>query len=326
MKLLHISLILSISLAFCGKDNSKTSEQTKIQTVQPHQKGIDAQVPGFNGSKAYSYLTAQTDFGPRVPGSRAHEKCIAYLQKEMNKYADVVMLQPFSMTGYDNKTLTLNNLISSFNLSATTRILLLAHWDSRPRSDQDPDPKKQIRPVSGANDGASGVAVLLEIARCLKESKPNIGVDILFTDGEDYGKEGDTKNYLLGAQYFAKNLPDGFRPAFGILLDMIGDAQLEIRKERYSLNFAPDIVDLIWSTARDLGVQQFSDNRQGWVTDDHLPLNNAGIKTIDLIDFNYPDETNRYWHTTEDTPDKCSPESLEAVGTVLLHVIYQYKP
>jgi Zn-dependent M28 family amino/carboxypeptidase len=153
---------------------------------------------------------------------------------------------------------------------------------------------------------------------------PNVGIDMLFTDGEDYGKKHENHNYLLGARYFAKNISPGFKPVFGILIDMIGDAQLEIPKDRYSLEYAPEIVELIWSKARELGVYQFSDKVQGYVMDDHLPLNEVGIKTVDLIDFTYPDESNRYWHTVQDTPDKCSAESLEAVGKVLLNVIYTF--
>ncbi|MBI5476934.1 MAG: M28 family peptidase [Ignavibacteriales bacterium] len=242
----------------------------------------------------------------------------------MKQYADYVELQTFTHNGYDGKMLKMTNIFSSFNRQSNIRILLLAHWDSRPRSDQDPDPAKRNKPVLGANDGASGVAVLMEISRLLKSSRPNIGVDILFTDGEDYGLEGDTKNYLLGARYFAKNLPKNYKPVFGVLLDMVGDAELELKKERYSIGYAPNVVDRIWATGRDLGITQFSDEIQNWITDDHLPLNDAGIPTINIIDFAYPDDSNRYWHTSEDTPNKCSPESLEAVGKVLLHLIYNY--
>jgi Zn-dependent M28 family amino/carboxypeptidase len=241
----------------------------------------------------------------------------------MAQYADRVLLQAFTMKGYDGADLHFTNIVSSFNLKASTRILLLAHWDTRPRADQDRDPAKKNNPILGANDAASGVAVLMEIARHLKEQPPQVGVDILFDDGEDYGKEGDTQNYLLGTRHFAKNLPPGIRPSFGILLDMVGDKELELQREPYSVRYAPDIVDLVWSAAKDLGVYQFTDEMQRAVLDDHLPLNEAGIKTIDLIDFNYPDATNRFWHTTEDTPDKCSQESLEAVGKVLLSVIYR---
>jgi Peptidase family M28 len=318
----QIIITLTALLLFgCSKEGPKKEDTKSVMPQQTRQT-----TPNFDGKRAFDYLVAQTKFGPRVPGSKAHDKCLNYLLSEMQKYADAVNPQQFSHTGYDGKNLSMTNIISSFNLKAESRILFVAHWDSRPMADQDPDPKKRNLPVLGANDGASGVAVLMEMAVHLKESPPSVGVDMLFTDGEDYGKEGDNQNYLLGARYFAQHKPEGFKPLFGILLDMVGDKELEIPKDQYSIRFAPDIVELVWSTAHELGVSQFTDGLQGYVMDDHLPLNDVGIKTIDLIDFDYPDETNRYWHTTEDTPDKCDPASLSAVGEVLMHVIYQYQP
>jgi glutaminyl-peptide cyclotransferase len=167
---------------------------------------------------------------------------------------------------------------------------------------------------------------LLEIATLLKETPPSVGVDIVLFDGEDYGKEGDTGMYLLGSRYFASHRDQGYVPRFGILLDMVGDTFLEIPKEQNSVHFAPDIVNLVYSKARELGISQFLDAPGDAVMDDHLPLNEAGIKTIDLIDFDYPDQTNRFWHTHQDTPDHCSPESLEAVGTVVMNVLYTFQP
>ncbi|MBI1804644.1 MAG: M28 family peptidase [Ignavibacteriae bacterium] len=309
-------LIVGFLFISCSRNSAKQPQPSSTpQAVEQH-------VPDFDGRRAFEYLTAQTDFGPRNPGSTEHEKCLTYLQNEMQKYAASVTLQPFTHKGYNDKAFNLTNVISSFNPKARTRILLIAHWDSRPRADQDPDPKKRNQPILGANDGASGVAILLEIARHLKAEPPPAGVDMLFTDGEDYGKERDNARYLLGTRYFARNLPSGFSASFGILLDMVGDAQLELMKEPYSMQYAPDVVELVWSTAKELGIYQFTNTVQNYVMDDHLPLNEVGIPTIDLIDFNYPDATNRYWHTTQDTPDKCSTESLEAVGRVLMHVIY----
>lgn len=300
-----------------------TEQRQKVETPNIQQsKIIQHKIPQFDKSRAFDYLLAQTNFGPRYPGSVGHQKCLDFLQRELQKHADRVDLQTFTTDGYDRQVLKLTNVIASFNRNSTKRILLAAHWDTRPRADQDADPKKHKQPILGANDAASGVAVLLEIARHLKEQLPPIGVDIVFFDGEDYGKEGDLKKYLLGSKHFAKNYQIGSQPLFGILLDMIGDKQLIIRKEPNSIKYAPDIVELVWTTAHNLGIGQFSDEIQNPVMDDHLPLNEIGIRTIDIIDFDYPDESNRYWHTTEDTPDKCSPESLEAVGKVLLHVIY----
>ncbi len=317
----YFSLFAAVFLVGCR--NESPTKQAPV----PQAQTVSSTVPDFDGRRAYGFLVAQTNFGPRNPGSAGHRNCLNYLQSELQSAAEAVNTQSFTVSGYQKETLKLTNVIASFNVKATTRILLLSHWDTRPRADNESDPKKRDQMILGANDGASGVAVLLEIAHNLKLKAPGVGVDILLVDGEDYGKEGDTQYYLLGAKYFAKHLPPGFVPAFGILLDMIGDKQLEIPKDRYSVEFAPDIVDLVWSTANELRISQFSGNlARGWTTDDHLPLNEAGIKTIDLIDFEYPDASNRYWHSVQDTPDKCSAESLEAVGTVLMHVIYNYKP
>ncbi len=312
-----VLLLLSL-LAGCGNRQSQPKQSQGVRET--------VNIPVFDGKKAFQFLVAQTNFGPRVPNSPAHEQCLNYLENELAACADTVTLQPFTWPGYDNTTLHCTNILASFNNKAVTRVLLIAHWDSRPRADQDPDPKKRHFPVPGANDGASGVAVLLEIARHCKARPPAIGVDIVLTDGEDYGYERDLQNYFLGARYFASHLPEGYHPMFGILLDMVGDSQLEIPKEPNSISNAPDVVNLVWSTAKNLGVYQFTDAVQRPVSDDHIPLNEAGIRTIDLIDFDYPDASNRYWHTTMDTPDKCSAESLEAVGRVLLTVIYQLNP
>lgn len=302
-----------------------SGEKTPGSEVGQHriERGTQA-VPEFDGQIAFEYLRKQVDFGPRVPGTPSHERCLNYLTTEMRRYADAVNHQPFTVKGYDGETFKGINLVASFNLKATTRILLMAHWDTRPWADEEKDTALQHTPVPGANDGASGVAVLLEIARHLREAQPAVGIDIVFTDAEDYGRHNDPEGFLHGARHFAKQLPIGYQPVFGILLDMVGDRELELLKEPNSVQFAPDIVDLVWKTAARLGIGQFVNREQTPVTDDHLPLNYAGIRTIDIIDFDYPDASNRYWHTLADTPDKCSPESLQAVGTVVMHVVYEY--
>jgi len=313
-----LTLVLLVFLTACANKQPGPEKKTEPSTS----------VPVFDGKRAFAYLVTQTDFGPRVANTPAHEKCLTYLYSELKQFADTVWLQPFTHKGYEGTFLRFTNVIASFNPAngrTSRRIILCAHWDSRPWADQDTLAKNRAKPVPGANDGASGVAILLEIARQMKTTPPPIGVDVVFFDGEDYGRSRDLDNFLLGSRYFAKNKPAGFNPDFGILLDMVGDAQLEIPKEANSLQFAPDVVDLIWSTARGLGITTFIDAPGETVYDDHLPLNEAGIRTIDLIDFNYPDESNRYWHTVEDTPDKCSPESLEDVGSVLLHVLYHLR-
>jgi len=280
-------------------------------------------IPRFDGERAFEYLRKQVEFGSRVPNTPPHQRCAAFLRDELLALADTVIIQPFTHRAYDGSTLYLSNIVASWNVKAQRRILLCAHWDSRPYADQDPNPANRTKPVPGANDGASGVAVLLEIAHHLKSQPPPVGVDIVLFDGEDYGRASDLDNFLLGSKYFARRRPSYINPEFGILLDMVGDAQLEIPKERYSVELAPDIVELVWSVARDIGSTVFIDAAGDDIYDDHLPLNQAGIKTINIIDFAYPDRSHRYWHTLEDTPDKCSPESLEEVGSVLLHVLYR---
>jgi glutaminyl-peptide cyclotransferase len=274
-------------------------------------------IPDFQGDQAFAFLKAQTDFGPRNPNSGGHSKCLEYLISELGKSADRVSRQDFDYNGYNGELLKLTNLFAAFNSADTDRILLLAHWDTRPRADEEKDPVKQGRPIPGANDGASGVAVLLELARIMKQSPPPIGVDILFVDGEDYGKSHDLDQYFLGSKHFMSVKPSDYHPRFGVLLDMVGYRDLEIPMEQNSMTFAPAALELLWSTAEKLGVAQFLNVPGDEISDDHLALNKGGIPTVDVIDFQYP-----YWHTLEDTPDKCSGESLEAVGNVLAHVIY----
>jgi glutaminyl-peptide cyclotransferase len=314
-KLLLLALVPALFIA-CSRNvpQAKTGDAAASFTITPP--------PAFNAGEAFGYLRAQTAFGPRVPGSAGHQRCLDYILALLAHAADSVSRQDFTVDGYDGEKLQLTNIFASINPKAMNRILLIAHWDTRPRADQEKDLAKQNLPILGANDGASGVAVLLELAQRMKQSPPVAGVDLLFVDGEDYGKEGDQSNYLLGARYFAKHMSPDYRPAFGILLDMIGDSNLELLREPTSVQLAPEVVSLVWSTAKSLGVYQFTDGNQRAVLDDHIPLNEAGIKTIDLIDFDYPDASNRYWHTLEDTPDKCSAASLEAVGKVLLAVLY----
>ncbi len=280
---------------------------------------MQKQFPAFDGKRSYEYLLAQTNFGPRNPNSEGHKKCLLYLESELKQSAETVILQRFSQKGY-NEILRLTNVFAQFNINAPKRILLLAHWDTRPRGEEDPIPEKRNQPIIGANDGASGVAVLLELARILKSNPPPIGVDILLTDGEDYGdsrNDGNTDLYFLGARHFAKTKRPDYNPQFGILLDMVGDRDLRLPLEQNSMRFAPQLMDLIWTTAEENQVTSFIRVPGEAISDDHLSLNDAGIPTIDIIDFQYP-----HWHTQQDTPDKCSAQSLEAVGKVLSALIY----
>jgi Zn-dependent M28 family amino/carboxypeptidase len=213
---------------------------------------------------------------------------------------------------------TAYNIIANFHPQKTRRLLLCAHWDTRPWADQDPDRKNHNQPVPGASDGASGVAVLLEIARLISIETPKYGVDIIFFDAEDLGAYGNNDSWALGSRQFVKNLTVRYKPEFGILLDMVGDADQQLYIEKNSYDYAKNIVDRVWKVAAELGIPEFIPEVQYDVYDDHLNLLSAGIKCIDIIDFDY-----KYWHTVEDTPDKCSPQSLKNVGDVVRTILYK---
>ncbi len=309
-------LLISVFLSACSK---RAPEQKPEQNVQAAVTPA-VPIPQFEGKSAFEYLSKQVEFGPRAPNTDAHQQCLSYLQQVLKSYADSVELQTFTVPGYNGVLLRLTNVVAHFNLKSSTRVLLSAHWDSSPRADQEPGGAID-KPIPGADDGASGVAVLLEIARGLRQSPPPVGVDIILWDGEDYGKEGDMDYYCLGSKYWAATKPFSYQPIFAVNLDMIGQKDLAIPREGYSVQYAGDVVDLFWNTAAEMGVDAFVDRTIDPIYDDHLQLDNVGMKAIDLIDFNY-----KYWHTLQDTPDKCSPESLSAVGRVLLRVIYRKIP
>jgi len=248
------------------------------------------EIPAFDGERAFAYLTAQTDFGPRNPGSEGHQKCLDYLIAELLKTADSVKKQPFTFTDtFKDSTYELTNVIASFNLNPTgaRRILLTAHWDTRPFADQDPNPENRLIPISGANDGASGVAVLLEIAAVLKAQSPPIGVDIILFDGEDYGdtKVNDLDYYFLGSRYFTETM-GAYRPEYAILLDMVGGKEAQFYIEGYSYEYAPVYARRIWDKAKELGFSSFVSEIGPRINDDHWIMNQAGIPSVDIIDIN----------------------------------------
>ncbi|HMV25748.1 MAG TPA: M28 family peptidase [bacterium] len=287
--------------------------------------------PQFDGQSAMNYLKKQCEIGPRNPGSEGHQKALEYMTEELRKYCDRVDHQKFHYTDKRDTTkkFELTNIIASINLNPKNkkRVLLCAHWDTRPWADKDPDPANRMKPIIGANDGASGVAVLLEMARTIKQQPLDIGVDIILFDLEDYGdhnwesKPDSLNAYCIGSEYFAKNNKTYF-PEFAILLDMIGDKNLDLPIEQNSYTGAKDIVNKVWDAAKRLEKPAFRKTIESNVYDDHIPLLRIGIKCIDIIDFDYPDDSNRYHHTMDDTPDKCSAESLQQIGDVLVEVLY----
>jgi glutaminyl-peptide cyclotransferase len=277
--------------------------------------------PPFPGERAYELLLEQVGFGPRVPGQPGHGQQLAWMKGWLNERADTLIEQAFTQVTTRGDTLQLTNLLARFNPHLSDRVLLVAHWDTRPRADQSRDPAHRAQPVPGANDGASGTAVLMILADLFHQQPPPIGVDILLVDGEDYGPE--TVDMFLGARYFGANQPAGYPPLYGVLVDMVGDTDLRLPQEGYSQERAPEVLSRVWDVARDLGYGGiFVDSPGGYVTDDHVPLNDAGIRTIDIIDFNYG-PNNSFWHTLQDVPTNTSAESLDVVGEVLAELVYR---
>jgi len=273
--------------------------------------------PPFDGEAALAYARTQLEFGYRIPGTEGHRRMGDWLDSTLRARADEVLVQSWDHTAADGSALPLRNFIARFNPAAADRILLVAHWDTRPIADA-PDSRDSAA-VPGANDGASGVAVLLGVADVLKAHPAPIGVDLLFVDGEDYGSFAQERDVLLGSKYYAKNPAPGPTPLFAVVFDMVGDADLQIYQESYSLTGAPEIVDRVWQVAADLGYREvFIPQGRHTITDDHIPLQEVGIRAIDLIDFDYP-----HWHTVEDTIDKLSARSLGIVGHVALGVIWR---
>jgi Zn-dependent M28 family amino/carboxypeptidase len=274
------------------------------------------EVPEFDADRAFADLVRQTEFGPRVPGTEAHRACARWLTAQLDSLADTVWQQSFSAyVPLVMDSLSFTNIIGRFAPEKKGRVLLGAHWDTRPFADQDPDSADRTRSFDGASDGASGVAVLLEIARALKAQPPPIGVDIVFFDGEDLGRTSADHEWCLGSRYFAQRLPVKYD--WAIIADLVGDKDLTLYREGYSYRSARALQDRIWNKARELGETAFREEVEFDITDDHVPFLMRGIPAVDIIDLRY-----QYWHTSEDTPANCSPASLRTVGRVMLHVLY----
>lgn len=269
---------------------------------------------GFDGNAAYNYAKAQVDFGPRVPGTPAAKQAGDWIIRQMRARADTVIVQSFTYTTSDGKKLPLRNILARFRPELPERVLYVTHWDSRPISESATTEAERKLPVPGANDGASGVGMFVALGDVLKKTKPNVGVDLLFTDGEDYGEFGPPQvDVLIGSKYFAAHLPSpGYKPLYGVLWDMIGDKDLRIPYEMISFQQAPEVVSRVWQAAADLGYGNiFVQESGGEVIDDHVPLLQAGLRVIDVIDLTYPPH-----HTPQDTMDKISAKSLGTVGDV----------
>ena len=314
--------VIILIVISCGKE-----ERAGLQFSEQGRE-----VPHFISENAYDHIQSQVDFGPRVPNSEAHREAIQYFNSYFREHAGnrSVYIQSFETVVYGD-TLSMYNLIASFGAEHSDRILLAAHWDSRPRAEEDPtDPDS---PILGADDGGSGVGVLMELARIFSENELPIGVDIILFDGEDYGMPSDLDNYFLGSRYWGNNQPvPGYSPRFGILLDMVGGVNAVFPKEGYSMQFAPNLVNEIWSIAAEYGYDQlFLDERGGMISDDHMIVERlTGIPMINIIhhrvgvtgNIDFPP----YWHTQNDNMEIIDKEVLQAVGDVLLELIYNRIP
>lgn len=314
----------------CGSAGSP--EQGSTTTTTPQTTVVTSKAPTFEADSAYAYVANQVAFGPRVPNSKAHKQCGDYLAAELTRFGAQLYVQEANLKAYDGTLLEARNLIGSYNPEQSKRVLLFAHWDSRPYSDHDPDPANLRKPLEGADDGASGVGVLLEIARQLGQQAPNIGVDILFCDAEDYGTPEFVDDYqpdtwCLGSQFWAKNPHvKNYKAEFGILLDMVGGKGATFFREFQSMRSAAPIVQMVWSKARDLGYGKYFINADGGaITDDHqYVISGRGIPSIDIINYDPDTETGfaSYWHTQKDNMDNIDRETLKAVGQTVLEVIY----
>lgn len=329
-----IVFLLLIVTVSCSGDNpsSKTSSHTLRQ--QAANSAQPTEVPAFDADSAYHYIAQQLEFGPRVPGTVAQEKTATWLADELRRHGAEVFVQKGNVKAYNGTRLPIFNIIGSYNPTAKKRVLLIAHWDSRHIADHDPNLKKRTQPVPGANDGASGVGVLLEMARQIGKQNPPIGIDIFLTDAEDYGAPQDwdgshsENHWALGTQYWCKRPHQpGYRASYGILLDMVGAANAKFYKEYFSMRYAGYYVDKIWETAARLGYgDYFIETEGGAITDDHYFINRMmGIPTLDIIHTETEGDQTffPFWHTTDDTLDKISKQTLQAVGETVMHTLWE---
>mgnify|MGYP001641058369 FL=1 len=331
-----VAMLAVVGLHYYKDAHKKVELVEEIDEVEK----ADPVGPAFNADSAYAFTKAQCDFGPRNMNSRGHDLCGEWIVNKFREYGCKVTTQRVNLTGYDGTTLRSCNIMASINPEATTRILLCAHWDSRPWADNDPDQSNWKKPIIAANDAASGVAVMLELARIINNGKaekalrPQLGVDFVCFDAEDWGTPqwadvpDDADSWALGAQYWSKNQPQGYEARYGILLDMVGGVGAQFFQEGISLQYAPEIVKKVWRSAREVGFGSYFPKRMGgMVTDDHVPVNRyAKIPTIDIIPF-YPDCKQSgfgpTWHTLADNMENIDRNTLRAVGQTLVQVIYK---
>lgn len=330
MKHIILAAAAALTMMSCGSNTQTTNNSTPEPTVN---------VPTFSADSAYGYVAAQCSYGPRVMNSAAHDSCAQYIIRQFTTLGLNVSTQQGEARLYDGTPIRLCNIIASTPDTASTkpRIMICSHWDSRPWADHDTDQANHHTPIDGANDGASGVGVMMEIARIIQGASPDVGIDFVCFDAEDCGTpewddtgDIDADTWCIGSQYWAQHVTDDY-PGFvsncryGILLDMVGGSNSVFYKESYSKFYAPNVVDKVWAAAQRLGYTNYFKNTEGGaVTDDHLQVNKAGIRCIDIIgsdsqnDGHFPST----WHTMNDNIQNIDRQTLTAVGQTLLSIIY----
>jgi Zn-dependent M28 family amino/carboxypeptidase len=323
-KLLILPLLTLIGLEACQNKTNQNTDNSDEQTVS-------LSSPDFNADSAYAYTKVQVDFGPRIPGTAAHQKCADYLVAKLKSFGAEVSMQGEKTQTYDGKSFQLKNIVAAFSPDQKDRVLVTAHWDARPFSDQDTDPANQLKPFDAANDGASGVAVILEMARQIQEKQPNVGVDFVLWDLEDYGKADDETpddaTWCLGSQYWAKKaIATGYKALYGINLDMVGGGNAQFTQDEISRQAAPNVINKVWEIGNEIGyASYFTAIPSGKLVDDHFWMNKAGIPSIDII--HYSDNSGFYinWHTQLDNLANIDKNTLKATGQTVLETIYREK-
>ena len=341
---MKITLGVAVAALAIGGLHYYKNADSKVQNIEETEEvaKVNPVGPSFNADSAYAFTKAQCDFGPRDMNSRGHDLCGEWIISKFKEYGCKVTTQTATLAGYDGTKLRSRNIMASINPEATTRILLCAHWDSRPWADNDPDSANWRKPILAANDAASGVAVMLELARIIGKSKDEkafnkqLGIDFVCFDAEDWGTPqwadmaDNADSWALGAQYWSKNLPQGYEARYGILLDMVGGVGAKFYREGMSMQYAPEIVKKVWRAAREVGFGSYFPKEDGGViTDDHVPVNQfAKIPTIDIIPYYADCQQSSFgptWHTLADNMENIDKNTLKAVGQTLVQVIYKEK-
>ena len=341
---MKITLGVAVAALAIGGLHYYKNADSKVQNIEETEEvaKVNPVGPSFNADSAYAFTKAQCDFGPRDMNSRGHDLCGEWIVSKFKEYGCKVTTQTATLAGYDGTKLRSRNIMASINPEATTRILLCAHWDSRPWADNDPDSANWRKPILAANDAASGVAVMLELARIIGKSKDEkafnkeLGIDFVCFDAEDWGTPqwadvaDNADSWALGAQYWSKNLPQGYEARYGILLDMVGGVGAKFYREGMSMQYAPEIVKKVWRAAREVGFGSYFPKEDGGViTDDHVPVNQfAKIPTIDIIPYYADCQQSSFgptWHTLADNMENIDKNTLKAVGQTLVQVIYKEK-